>query len=473
MAKFYRIWVKYPPVQNTSLYAELPPDFAGGRHGTLCLNYDAAVWFAPPDGHSDQLARRFLGAASGKLAEDFAGVQSYLYIGDSDVVAGITSVSVFKVVNFRGAIGVSPQGSGVFSTVVYFSREPVWADRSNEDKLAILLRKAEKYAGPEARLFIQSLLPMLAQVAVVMACLAGLGALLGPVLAFAIAAAIGIAFVLQRGDQYVEKFKTINAVLESTTVNEANANDRELEAGAQAMAAFIAMLLQDVISAAGAKALAALRNVLTNRSAKSVSAAADEVNTPAPQAGPGALSFQQIYVASGRAFKGMPSFSGKGYDALATWLEANGFTKVKEAGFEEGTTLPGTRNANKGGSEIWVRRDGPLRPQGMIEAVRVDRLGHDPTFEQSAGGFNFPANWVKLRGVAGTKGHFHKEVIAGDMESTYVQQWVKNKLDFNDYNTAVEVTGEPYFRQIHVPMGPQTPTGAVQPGGYPSARYGR
>ena len=107
MARFYRLWVKYPPVHNTDLYAQLPADFAGGEHGTLCLNYDAEVWFAPPDGYSGPLAKRFLGAASGKLAEDFAGTQSYLY--DGDVVVGITSVSVFKVVNFHGAIGVNPR----------------------------------------------------------------------------------------------------------------------------------------------------------------------------------------------------------------------------------------------------------------------------------------------------------------------------------------------------------------------------
>jgi hypothetical protein len=108
----------------------------------------------------------------------------------------------------------------------------------------------------------------------------------------------------------------------------------------------------------------------------------------------------------------------------------------------------------------------------MIEAVRIDRFGHDPSFEQTGTGFNFPSNWVKLKGVAGAKGHFHKEVIAGDMESTYIQQFVRNKLDFNDLNTAVEVTGEPYFRQIHVPLNPP-PSGTVQPGGYPSARSAR
>ncbi len=471
MARFYRLWVKYPPVHNTSLYAQLPADFASGDHGTICLNYDAEAWFAPPEGTSAALAKRFLGAASGKLTEDFSGTQSYLY--DGDVIVGITSVAVFKTVNFHGAIGVNPQGSGIFSTVVYFSREPVWADRSREEKLMILLRKAEKYAGSEARAFIQSLLPMIAQAAVVMACLAGLGVLLGPVLAFAIAAVIGVAFFLQRGDQYVQQFKIINAVLDSTTVNELGQRDRELESGAQAMATFITMLLQDVTFAAGAKGVAALRNVLGNRSAKTVAAAAADVNTPAAQATPGALSFEQIYVASGRAFKGMPSFSGKGYDALSTWLDANGFTKVKEAGFEEGTTLPGTRNANKGGSEIWVRRNGPLRSRGMIEAVRIDRLGHDPKVQQTQAGFNFPANWVKLQGVAGAKGHFHKEVIAGDMESTYVNQYVKNKLDFNDLGTAVEVTGEPYFRQIHVPLGTPPAASTVEPGTYPSARYGR
>jgi hypothetical protein len=471
MARFYRLWVKYPPVHNTDLYAQLPADFATGEHGTLCLNYDAEAWFAPPDGHSGPLAQRFLGAAGGKLVEDFSGTQSYLY--DNDVVVGITSVSVFKVVNFHGAIGVNPQGSGIFSTVVYFSREPVWADRSTEEKLRILLRRAEKYASGEARVFFESLLPMIAQAAVVMACLAGLGALLAPVLALAISAVIGIGFVLQRGDQYVQQFNIINGVLNSTTVDELSQRDRELESGAQAMATFITMLLQDVTFAVGAKGVSALRNVLGNRATKSVSTAAGEVSVPTAQAGPGALSFEQIYVASGRAFKGMPSFSGKGYDALTTWLESNGFTKVKDAGFEQGTTLPGTRNSNSGGSEIWVRRNGPLRPRGMIEAVRIDRLGHDPRVEQTGTGFNFPSNWVKLKGVAGTKGHFHKEVIAGDMESTYIQHFVRNKLDFNDLNTAVEVTGEPYFRQIHVPVNAPPPSGTVQPGGYPTARYAR
>jgi hypothetical protein len=460
-------------VHNTAGWVQLPPDFANGEHGTLCLNYDAEAWFAPPDGRSDRLAKRFLTAAGGKLSDD--NVQSYLY--DGDVVVGTTSTSNFRVLNFQGTIGVNPQGSGVFSTVVYFSREPVWADRSREEKMTVLLARAEKYVGPEARAFMQSLMPLIAQTAVVMTCLAGLGTLLGPVIALAIAAVIGVAFVLQRGDQYVEKFQAINAALNSTTVNESNANDRELEAAAQALAAFISMLVQDVVFAVGTKAahgaLVSLRNVLTNRTAKTVSTAANEVCVPTAQAGPGALSFEQIYLASGRGFKGMPSFAGKGYDALGNWLEANGFTKVKDAGLEQGTTLPGTRNSNKGGSEIWVRRNGPLRARGMVEAVRIDRFGHDPAFDQKGTGFTFPSNWVKLRGVAGAKAHFHKEVIAGDMESTYVQQFVKNKLDFNDLNTSVEVSGESYFRQIHVPLDLPPAGGSVQPGAYSTGRYGR
>jgi hypothetical protein len=127
----------------------------------------------------------------------------------------------------------------------------------------------------------------------------------------------------------------------------------------------------------------------------------------------------------------MPAFVGKTYAQLVEWLRLNGFEKVKDAVVGEGANLPGPKNSNAGGSEIWFRRS-KLGKYGLTEAVRIDVHGHDVSpqtlLDMQAGKPN-----------AGARGHFHKEVFSTSMEQTYLRESVNNKLDFDDFGRDVEI----------------------------------
>jgi len=58
MARFYRLWSNIRRGTTPIFMPSCRRNFATGEHGTLCLNYDAEAWFAPPDGHSGPLAQK-------------------------------------------------------------------------------------------------------------------------------------------------------------------------------------------------------------------------------------------------------------------------------------------------------------------------------------------------------------------------------------------------------------------------------
>jgi len=229
---------------------------------------------------------------------------------------------------------------------------------------------------------------------------------------------------------------------------------------------------------------AKLQEVFTNRAPKTVDQASREVKAKeaarkqqnAATAGEGVLTDDQVRVAVNLAFKDMPKFGGKGVTSLKNWLDnpRNGFSRAKSSKTEEGITFPGTRSANQGGSEIWMRGR-VLKGQKMIECVRIDELGHDPKFAKAGTQFTFPSCWVKLEGPGGARpysayAHFHKEVIAADMNTAYVERYVRNKLDFDDAGTEIEAEGDLKWAlsHIHTDPKPAGSSGGPQPGRYPS-----
>jgi hypothetical protein len=447
MARIYRLWVKYPPGPASGL-GSFPGDFQQGDHGVLYLHYDEKRWFAPPTGDSDKLAIRYLGAAAGTLSE-WSGTNTELYVGNR--LVGITDVSFFKTVNFQGAIGVGwkddPSGAKIFTSALYFTREPTWADRSMDVRFGELLKRAQKYAGAEAAQLIQTLLLAIPMVYLVVSCMIALGELAPPAIAV-VAGALLLVSMTPRGAEYVECLRAANAAL-NTTTQDPRTLDREIEEGAKALADFFRMVLEDCAMAfAGVKANQQMKPIVRAKVAEMFTkkapaeyeqaAKSPEAQKLAKYAKSDKITQTQAPVAQAEGFKTMPSFYRRPTAELRAWLKNNGFRQVKQAAFDADG-----KNSNNGGSEIWIRRTPELAKHGLMEAVRIDQEGH--AVNNPATGMPRRDGPVKIyssperpgevfseRVGWGARRHFHKEVIPTVRLPEYCTQWVADTVTFSD-----------------------------------------
>jgi hypothetical protein len=159
-------------------------------------------------------------------------------------------------------------------------------------------------------------------------------------------------------------------------------------------------------------------------------------------------------------FYDFPEFRYRSYDELVEWLKSHQFEQVKT----EKVTADGKID-NDGGSEIWVRR----RLPGQVEAVRIDRLGHEvsPKFRKGPILMKQDAatgNWDSERTGWGGRGHMHKESFFEWQLPKYLTANVPEAKAYSDNNTLLNKPQpkdampwipkeSPYFfQQQHIPI---------------------
>jgi hypothetical protein len=159
-------------------------------------------------------------------------------------------------------------------------------------------------------------------------------------------------------------------------------------------------------------------------------------------------------------FYDFPEFRYRTYDEIAAWLKANHFEPVKP----EKLTANGKID-NQGGSEIWIRE----RLPGQVEAVRIDRFGHETAPAMRKGPIAMTQDaatgkWDSERSAWGGVGHLHKESFLKWQLPKYLTNYVPEARTYSDNNTALDKPpgkdampwtppSSPYYwQQAHIPI---------------------
>ena len=125
-------------------------------------------------------------------------------------------------------------------------------------------------------------------------------------------------------------------------------------------------------------------------------------------------------------FSDTPRFSGKTWREITRWLRRNGFENVEpQKIWREGCA---NYTDSQGGSAIWLRRREGL----MVEAVRLDVLGHSPNprFKDAT----LQKKHATLAVGFGEPRHVHKEAFPPAEEELYRSQPTPHTVKYNDAN---------------------------------------
>jgi hypothetical protein len=474
MAETYRISITYRPVPITNLQQAAVSAPPAGAQGVIWLHIDEKRWFAASgDPKHAQLATAQFGAASGTLS--FLSGSSgniEMYVGGKCV--GIFDLATLKTTNLSGVIAtkwrtnsalIPGTGVTVFTEGLHFARPAAWSDKSDIEKFGELLERARKYARGETATLIVGLLQAIPMVAAVILLLAALGTMAGPAVAgvVAVIAAFG-GYLMPRSMEYADRLKIVAEVMRTS-----NPHDTELEQGAQALAEFFRLVIEDCAFAAmmkggemaraklkpkPAEVVETLDEAFTRHKAEEFDRAAKRAETQKAAPRPAGASYtpEQLSVASEHAFKDMPMFKNRRYAELKQWLTQRGFVWQKAAIFEKNG-----RNSNAGGSEILVRRSPELEKVGLCEVVRIDRAGHEVRFKD--GPVRETVNTqtgeigTQREGWGGLR-HFHKDVVPIDKLRIYCEQFVPDIRSVNDFNNLIDPSVSSKFQQIHIELRP-------------------
>lgn len=125
-----------------------------------------------------------------------------------------------------------------------------------------------------------------------------------------------------------------------------------------------------------------------------------------------------------REFDNVPPFAGRTWREITRWLARNGFEPVKPQQIKRA----GCRNYtdSHGGSAIWLRR----RPGLMIEAVRIDVLGHAPDPERQDGTLH--SRFTTQKVGWGEPRHLHKEAFPPAEEEAYLTAPTPGVIRYSD-----------------------------------------
>jgi hypothetical protein len=142
-----------------------------------------------------------------------------------------------------------------------------------------------------------------------------------------------------------------------------------------------------------------------------------------------------------REFDDVPRLEGGTWREITRWLGRHGFAPVKpqrisRVGYKNYTDL-------HGGSAIWLRR----RPGLLVEAVRIDLLGHppDPRLKDA----RLKKRYATLRVGWGEPRHVHKEAFPATEEPAYLSGPTPGVLAYSDANV---VTSQ--LRESHIWIQP-------------------
>jgi hypothetical protein len=485
--RIYYVDIKFPPVAlPSSLQSTLPGDFDNGEHATVRMHLDESFWIVKQnDPTSSRLLTRYFGGPKGGLRGGGGNWSMYV---DNDLV-GVFCLATSKETEIEGTIGTKYKtgphlipftGVEIYTHGCYYRRRIVWSDRSAEERFSIIFKAAQKNSDAEVAELLSGLLKALPMVIGVTSALIYLGAgtPIGQGVGLILGLVLGGIAITTRGQEYWNELQIVNEYWNSSG---GDPNQSDIDRAGKALSNFFKMVLEDcafaLVAAVTAKVAA---NKMSSKNNSGKTKAAETIDEAwkrgdsqekirklyredskwyaerAKKAGGdyfAEYSVPELKCAQDHAFRSMPKFrKGKSAD-LRKWLIDNKFIFHKKSIMQEG------KNANAGGSEIWIRKaGGSMGEHGLAEVVRIDVAGHDAKVFPNEGVMRRgPDGKVKAQAWGGLR-HFHKDVVPYAKLQTYCKEFVPGIRSISDYGNLIDpkgnngTNGKMLWANIHIEL---------------------